>query len=75
MRELCSLTCLIIALYYAPGMPACPHHEHTAIVDALEARNADKACALMVERLTHVENTLRLEMPVGEDIDFEEVFS
>jgi hypothetical protein len=32
MRELCSLTCLIIALYDAPGMPACPHHEHTAIV-------------------------------------------
>ncbi|MDR6861029.1 GntR family transcriptional regulator [Variovorax guangxiensis] len=75
MRELCSLTCLVIALYDAPGMPACPHHEHTAIVDALEARDADKACALMVEHLTHVENTLRLEMPVGEDIDFEAVFS
>jgi DNA-binding GntR family transcriptional regulator len=75
MRELCSLTCLVIALYDAPGMPACPHHEHTAIVDSLEARNADQACALMVEHLTHVENTLRLEMPTGEDIDFEAVFS
>ncbi|HJS04200.1 MAG TPA: GntR family transcriptional regulator [Variovorax sp.] len=75
MRELCSLTCLVIALYDAPGMPACPHHEHTAIVDALEARDADKACALMIEHLTHVENTLRLEMPADEDIDFEAVFS
>jgi DNA-binding GntR family transcriptional regulator len=75
MRELCSLTCLVIALYDAPGMPACPHHEHTAIVDALDARDADTACALMVEHLTHVENTLRLEMPAGEEIDLEEVFS
>jgi len=74
MRELCSLTCLVIALYDAPGMPACPHHEHSAIVDALEAQDADRACALMVEHLTHVENTLRLEMPASEDIDFEEVF-
>ena len=38
MHELCSLTCLVIALYDAPGTPACPHHEHAAIVDALEAR-------------------------------------
>jgi len=75
MRELCSLTCLVIALYDAPGMPACPHHEHTAIVDALEARDADAACALMVEHLTHVESTLRLEMPAGEEIDLEAVFS
>jgi DNA-binding GntR family transcriptional regulator len=75
MRELCSLTCLVIALYDAPGMPACPHHEHNNIVDALEARDADRACALMVEHLTHVENALRLELPAGEDIDFEAVFA
>ena len=75
MRELCSLTCLVIALYDAPGVPACPHHEHNDIVDALEAREADRACALMVEHLTHVENALRLELPAGEDIDFEAVFA
>ena len=75
MRELCSLTCLVIALYDAPGTPACPHHEHTAIVDALEARDADKACALMVEHLTHVENTLRLEMPADDEIDLEALFA
>jgi len=75
MRELCSLTCLVIALYDAPGIPACPHHEHTAIVDALEASDADRACALMVDHLTHVENTLRLEMPADEEIDLEAVFS
>jgi DNA-binding GntR family transcriptional regulator len=75
MRELCSLTCLVIALYDAPGTPACPDHEHAAIVDALEGRDADKACALMVEHLTHVENTLRLEMPTEMEVDFEALFA
>jgi DNA-binding GntR family transcriptional regulator len=75
MRELCSLTCLVIALYDAPGTPACPHHEHSAIVDALEAADADTACALMVEHLAHVENTLRLEMPADAEIDLEALFA
>jgi DNA-binding GntR family transcriptional regulator len=75
MRELCSLTCLVIALYDAPGTPACPHHEHSAIVDALEAQEAEKACALMIEHLTHVENTLRLEMPAETEVDFEALFA
>lgn len=75
MRELCSLTCLVIALYDAPGTPACPHHEHVAIVDALEARDADTACALMLEHLGHVENTLRLEMPADAEVDFAALFA
>lgn len=75
MRELCSLTCLVIALYDAPGTPACPHHEHIAIVDALEARDAETACALMLEHLDHVENTLRLEMPADAEVDFETLFA
>jgi DNA-binding GntR family transcriptional regulator len=75
MRELCALTCLVIALYDAPGTPACPHHEHAAIVDAIEAHDADKACALMIEHLNHVENTLRLEMPADKEVDFKALFS
>jgi len=74
MRELCSLTCLVIALYDAPGTPSCPHHEHTAIVDAIEARDADRACTLMVEHLDHVEGTLRLEMPMETQVDFATLF-
>ena len=75
IRELCSLTCLVIALYDAPGTPACPHHEHDAIVDALEQGDAERACMLMIEHLTHIENTLRLEMPGEEEIDFRAVFA
>lgn len=75
MRELCSLTCLVIALYDAPGTPACPHHEHVTIVDALEARDADTACTLMIEHLDHVENTLRLEIPADTEVDFDALFA
>lgn len=75
MRELCALTCLVIALYDAPGTPACPHEEHTAITDALEAQDADTACALMVQHLDHIENTLRLEIPAETEVDFEALFS
>ncbi|GAB2479382.1 GntR family transcriptional regulator [Comamonas humi] len=75
MRELCSLTCLVIALYDAPGVPSCPEHEHDAILDALEAGEVDRACALMVEHLTHVENALRLEMPEEPEVDFAAIFA
>ena len=75
MRELCSLTCLVIALYDAPGVPSCPHHEHDEIVDALEARDGERASSLMVEHLTHVERTLRLELPGSAEIDFKAVFA
>ena len=75
MHELCSLTCLVIALYDAPGMPACPHHEHAAIVDALEARDADKACALMVEHLTTSRTPCGWRCRSDEDVDFEAVFA
>ncbi|CAG9176219.1 hypothetical protein LMG23992_03167 [Cupriavidus laharis] len=75
MRELCSLTCLIIALYDAPGVPSCPHHEHDDIVDALEAGDGDRAARLMAEHLDHVESTLRLELPAEEKVDLEAVFA
>ena len=75
MRELCSLTCLVIALYDAPGMPACPYHEHETLIDAIERGDGETAAALMVEHLTHVEGTLRLEMPEDEEVDLREVFA
>jgi DNA-binding GntR family transcriptional regulator len=75
MRELCSLTCLIIALYDAPGVPSCPHHEHDDIVDALAAGDGERAARLMSEHLGHVESTLRLQAPAEEKVDLEAVFA
>ena len=74
MNELCPLTCLIIALYDSPNTPACPEDEHTQIVDAIEARDAERAITLMPEHLAHVERELRLSERDGAEIDWDRLF-
>jgi DNA-binding GntR family transcriptional regulator len=75
MRELETLTCLVIILYDAPNVPACPYHEHSGLIDAIEARDADRAAALMVDHLQHVEASLDFERNADGEVDFEAVFS
>ena len=75
MRELETLTCLVIILYDAPNVPSCPYHEHSDITDAVEAHDAVRAAALMLEHLNHVESSLDLRQAVTGDIDLEAVFS
>jgi DNA-binding GntR family transcriptional regulator len=75
VRELALLTCLIIALYDSPNTPACPHHEHADILNAIAKRDAERAAALMVAHLDHVERALDLRRPAGEAIDLEAVFA
>jgi DNA-binding GntR family transcriptional regulator len=75
MRELETLTCLVIILYDAPNVPACPYHEHSDLVDAIQARNADRAASLMVEHLRHVEASLDFERNGDGEVDFDAVFS
>jgi len=75
LRELATLTCLIIALYDSPTVPACLHNEHEDIVDAVAAGDAKRAAALMVTHLNHVERALDMHVPVSEEIDLEAVFA
>ena len=75
MRELCSLTCLIIALYDSPGITACPHHEHDELLALIQARDGERAASLMMKHLDHVEHALDLHLPAGEEIDLEAVFA
>jgi DNA-binding GntR family transcriptional regulator len=75
MRELETLTCLVIVLYDAPNVPACPYHEHSDLVDAIEARDAERAAALMVDHLQHVEAALDFQRSGDGEIDFDAVFS
>ncbi len=75
MRELETLTCLVIILYDAPNVPSCPYHEHSGIADAIEAHDAVRAAALMLEHLNHVESALDLREAVAGEIDLEAVFS
>jgi DNA-binding GntR family transcriptional regulator len=75
MRELEALTCLVIILYDAPNVPACPYHEHSDLVDAIEARDAGRAAKSMVGHLRHVEASLNFQRGHDGEIDFDAVFS
>jgi DNA-binding GntR family transcriptional regulator len=74
MRELEALTCLVIILYDGPNMPACPYHEHSDLVDAIEARDEERAAAFMLEHLRHVEASLNFDGNGADEIDFESIF-
>lgn len=75
MRELETLTCLVIILYDAPNMPACPYHEHSDLVNLIEARDEERAASFMVEHLRHVESSLNFGGERDGEIDFESIFS
>ena len=71
MRELASLTCLIIALYDKPSVPSCLGEEHGDIVDALAAGDAPRGKRLMIDHLGHVEENLDLTVPEPGPVDLE----
>jgi DNA-binding GntR family transcriptional regulator len=73
MRELSTLTCLIIFLYDAPTATSCRADEHSEIVDAIAKRDADRAERLMLAHLDHIEGSLNLGSS-AEDVDLEAIF-
>ncbi len=73
MRELSTLTCLIIVLYDAPTSSSCRADEHSQIIDAISHRDLTRAQALMLEHLEHIEKSLKLE-PGTEEADLEAIF-
>ena len=75
LREIESLTSLIIILYEGQTLPSCPSHEHGELVDAIERGDAAQAAGLMLTHLQHVEASLDLRDQSGNNIDFEAVFS
>lgn len=74
VREMVSLTCLIITLYDRPGAPACPEHEHRDLIDAIEQRDAARAEALMADHLRHIEGSLDLTVRDNGAPDFHSIF-
>jgi DNA-binding GntR family transcriptional regulator len=74
MRELSTLTCLVIFLYDAPTATSCRADEHSQIIDAVSKRDSARAEKLMLEHLDHIESSLRLDAPTG-DVDLESIFS
>lgn len=73
MRELATLTCLIIVLYDAPTASSCLADEHSDIVDAIAHRDVARAEALMLTHLDHIERSLKLD-PAEPEVDLEAIF-
>jgi len=69
MRELASLTVLAIFLYDAPHAMACREDEHEQLLLAMEKRRADRAVALMLDHLDHIESSLNLAPRAGGPVD------
>ncbi len=74
LRELEVLTCLVIILYDDPDSPGCPYDDHVHIVDAIEARDPEKAAALMLHHLHHIESSLDLSPNTDKEIQLEDAF-
>lgn len=75
IREMVSLTCLIITLYDRPGAPACPEHEHRELIAAIEKRDEAAARAVMREHLEHIEGSLDLTVTEVGAPDFYSIFN
>lgn len=75
LRELESLTSLVIILYSTPTSQTCPEDEHDRLVDAIEARDGERAAHLMRHHLDHIEQALDLAPPPSRPLSLEDVFS
>ncbi|WP_132957532.1 GntR family transcriptional regulator [Rhizobium sp. BK251] len=60
MEELVARSSLVIALYGQSTVSSCGHSEHGDIVAAIERKDADEACRLMVHHISHIEADLDL---------------
>ncbi len=65
---------LILSLYGGGLMTSCSVEEHHRIIDALERGDAAEAVDLMNRHLTHLEDTLRLDIEEDEEPDFAAIF-
>lgn len=73
MRELSTLTCLIIFLYDAPTAVSCRADEHSEMIEAIARRDVATAEKLMLSHLNHIETSLSLDSSAVE-VDLEAVF-
>ena len=74
LRELETLSALIIILFGTPNHQVCPG-DHPALVDAIESGSETRAAELMRRHLDHVESSVQLESPEKAQSTLEEIFS
>ena len=73
-RSLVSQTSLIIAQYESSGRSHCSYDEHNQLIDAIEARDAERAVHLMMHHMDHIDSKLNLDEESASD-DLHAVFS
>ncbi|MDN7954005.1 GntR family transcriptional regulator [Burkholderia multivorans] len=74
LRELSTLTCLVILVYDAPVVASCRADEHERIVRALAEKDGETAAKIMLEHLDHIEHALKLDA-AEEEADLEAIFT
>src|SRR5690606_38674586 len=60
-RSLVSQTSLIIAQYESSGRSHCSYDEHNELIDAIEARDKERAVMLMMHHMDHIDDKLNLD--------------
>jgi len=73
MRELSTLSCLVIFLYNLPTATSCRNDDHVLIIDAIAAQDVRLAEELTLHHIDHIEESVKLE-PIEATQDLEEVF-
>lgn len=71
LASLLSRSALTQAVYAARGAAGCLCDDHAALLDAIEAGDADRAEAVMVEHMQNMISRLDLE-PLSQDVDIED---
>ncbi|MEO6624402.1 MAG: GntR family transcriptional regulator [Burkholderiaceae bacterium] len=74
LRELETLTALIITLFGTANHETCPS-DHPALVDAIEQRDPQRAAELMLHHLAHVERSIKLDSVERPPATLEEVLA
>jgi DNA-binding GntR family transcriptional regulator len=74
VRELVLRTALISLLYQSRREAADSSDEHVDLMDAIKQRDKARAVQLMHDHLNHVENSLSLREPAGQEVDLAALF-
>jgi DNA-binding GntR family transcriptional regulator len=75
LAEVMSLMSLAVILYRSPRATLCPEDEHAALVDLIEAGDAERAAREMRVHLNHIEQTLDLEAADRGELELEAIFA
>ncbi len=65
MEELVARSSLVIALYGRSGASSCGHGDHASILSALEEHDGERAAALLLTHIDHIEADLDLRSASG----------